>query len=525
MPCPHFRITITKRSRGQSAVAGAAYQSGERLFSEYDQKTKNYHYKKKEVAHAEILLPPNAPPEYADRDVLWNAAEAVEKQWNAQLARRIVLALPREVAAEQYPDMLREFCREQFVSQGMCVDFAIHDKGDGNPHAHIMLTVRAMDANGKWLPKSRKVYDLDENGNRIRLPSGNWKSHKEDTVDWNEQSKAELWRHAWEELQNTYLERNGRPERVDLRSYARQGVEQIPTVHMGPAVAHMEAKGIETDIGNLNREIRETNRLLNSIRGILRGLKDWLAELRERKQILLAALEKIKQPTLPELLAEYYQLRSDERADWSSRAKLSGAAKDYEKLMGAIQYLRSHELITLDALHEHVGTLEARYADLSKTVKAAQRRMADIAAIREAFISYSKLKPIHTEYMKKNFQKAKDKYKQAHSAELESFNKALRFLKKVNGSTDVDLKALKAETARLEAKIKQASPQFEPIKAELQELKTIRFYVSRVVPEEPEPEKVSIEDRLSEANLVKERNRNQPQPQRPNKQHQIGTEL
>lgn len=525
MPCPHFKITITQRSRGQSAVAGAAYQSGERLFSEYDQKAKNYRYKKNEVVHAEILLPPNAPPEYADRAVLWNAVEAVEKQWNAQLARRIVLALPREVPAEQYPDMLRAFCREQFVSQGMCVDYAIHDKGDGNPHVHIMLAMRAMDANGNWLPKSRKVYDLDAAGDRIRLPSGNWKSHKEDTVDWNEQSKAELWRHAWEETQNRFLEQNGRPERVSLKSYERQGVEQIPTVHMGPAVAHMEAKGIETDIGNLNREIRETNKLLNSIRGILRGLKDWLAELRERKQTLLAALEKMKQPTLPELLAEYYQLRSEERNDWSSRAKLSGAAKDYEKLMDAIQYLRSHELITLDALHKHVGTLEARYADLSKAVKGAQHRITDITAIREAFLTYSKLKPIHTEYMKKNFQKAKDKYRQAHSVELESFNKALRLLKKVNGGTEVDLKALKAESARLEAKIKQASAQLDPIKAELQELKTIRFYVSRVVPEEPEPEKVSIEDRLSEAKLVQERNRNQPQPQRPAKQHHIGNEL
>ena len=111
----------------------------------------------------------------------------------------------------------------------MIADFAIHDKGDGNPHAHILLTLRAMDEHGRWLPKARKVYDLDENGERIQLPSGNWKCHKENTVDWNDQKYAEVWRHSWETITNRYLEAAGRPERVDLRSFERQGIQQIPT--------------------------------------------------------------------------------------------------------------------------------------------------------------------------------------------------------------------------------------------------------------------------------------------------------
>ena len=109
-----------------------------------------------------------------------------------------------------------------------------------NPHAHVLLTMRAMDEHGKWLPKSRKVYDLDENGERIKLPSGRWKSHKEDTVDWNDQKYCEIWRHEWEVIQNRYLEANDRPERVDLRSYARQGLDIVPTVHEGAAVRQME---------------------------------------------------------------------------------------------------------------------------------------------------------------------------------------------------------------------------------------------------------------------------------------------
>ena len=243
IPCPHFKITIVKRSQGQSAVAGAAYQSGERLFSEYDQKTKFYN-KKKELVHAEIMLPSHAPPGFADRQILWNAVEAVENQWNSQLARRIVLAFPVEVPKEQYLSMIKEFCQEQFVSKGMIADFAIHDKGDGNPHAHILLTIRAMDEHGKWLPKARKVYDLDENGERIQLLSGNWKCHKENTVDWNDQKYAEVWRHSWETITNRYLEAAGRPERVDLRSFERQGIQKIPTVHLGPAAHQMEKRGI-----------------------------------------------------------------------------------------------------------------------------------------------------------------------------------------------------------------------------------------------------------------------------------------
>ncbi len=242
MPCPHFDVKIIQRSKRQSAVASAAYQSGERLFSEYDQKQKYYSHKS-EIVHTEIMLPPHAPPEYADRNTLWNAAEAIEKQWNSQLARRFVLAIPRELPRSQYADLIRDYCREFFVSKGMIADFAIHDKGDGNPHAHILLTMRAMDETGKWLSKSRKVYDLDENGERIRLASGRWKSHKEDTVDWNDQKYAEIWRQGWADTANRYLEAIGSPERLDLRSYARQGIDKIPTVHMGPAVSQLEKKG------------------------------------------------------------------------------------------------------------------------------------------------------------------------------------------------------------------------------------------------------------------------------------------
>ena len=109
MPCPHNEISIVQRSHRQSAVAAAAYQSGEKLFCEYDQEVKHYP-EKRGIVHNEILLPANAPLEYTDRNTLWNAAEAVEKQWNSQLARRWVLSIPREIPPDQYAALVRDFC-------------------------------------------------------------------------------------------------------------------------------------------------------------------------------------------------------------------------------------------------------------------------------------------------------------------------------------------------------------------------------------------------------------------------------
>ena len=347
MPVPHLEIRIVQRSKGSSAVAGAAYQAGEKLFSEYDQKSKDHRRKQHEVVYTEIMLPAKAPPEYADRATLWNSVEEVEKQWNSQLARRFVVALPREVPLEMCPQMLKDYCNEHFVSKGMCCDFAIHDPDPPghNPHCHIMLTMRAIDENGKWMPKTRKVYDLDENGERIKLPSGRWKSHKEDTVDWNEQYHAEEWRHGWEVVQNKYLELAGSPERVDMRSYERQGLDIIPTVHMGAAVCALERKGIETNIGNLNRDIKAANRMMNAIRSTIRNLRNWIADIMEATKEAFTEMEAEKKndsPALSALLSDYLNLRKAERSDWSRYGKQKGTSDDLKAVSRAMIYLKEH---------------------------------------------------------------------------------------------------------------------------------------------------------------------------------------
>ncbi len=507
MPCPHLKIKITQRSKRQSAVAGAAYQSGESLFSEYDQKRKSYR-EKQGIVYTEIMLPENAPPEYSDRGTLWNAVEAVEKQWNSQLARRFVVTFPREVPPEQYPDMIHEYCNEHFVSKGMCCDLAIHDPHPPghNPHCHIMLTMRAMDEQGKWLPKSRKVYDLDENGERIRLPSGNWKTHKEDTVDWNEQYHAEEWRHGWEVVQNRYLEMAGSPERVDMRSYERQGLDIVPTVHMGPAVTQMERRGIETNIGNLNRDIKSANALMAAIRNTIKSLREWIHDLLEARKEVLAEMEAAAaSPSLIELLMDYTKLRAEERSEWSSYGQRQGKIKDMKTISSAIAYLKNHDILTLDKLNDVLTELNGKAAEIRKSMKSKESRMKTITGIEEAVSTIQKYRNVHDKYLKIGWKSKKEKFAEEHKVELAAYNKADRFLRKQGLDVSVQLKPLRAEYKKLETMLSKERNELAIVLADLQPLKDVRYWVSKVTepeqnPTEKKPEpKHSVIDRLKDA--------------------------
>jgi ATP-dependent exoDNAse (exonuclease V) alpha subunit len=172
----HCCIKIISRGKGKSAVAAAAYRSGERITNSYDGVTHDY-TRKRGIAHTEVLLPGNAPREFKDRGVLWNSVEKTEKQKNSQLSREIEIALPSELAIEENISLARRFVKEQFVDKGMCADVAVHDKGDGNPHAHILLTLRPFNEDGTWGAKVVKINGI-----------------KNYTVDWDNRDNAELWR-------------------------------------------------------------------------------------------------------------------------------------------------------------------------------------------------------------------------------------------------------------------------------------------------------------------------------------------
>ena len=296
----HLSIKIVSRGGGKSAVAASAYRAGEKLT---ETETGYVHdYKKKEgVLYTEILLPPNAPSNFSNRENLWNEVQKIENQSTAQLAREIEVALPEELSREEQIELVRKYVLTNFVSVGMCADVAIHEKKvDGkrvlhqNPHAHILLTTRAFKDDGTWSPKEKKAYALDENGERIplidpatglqKLGKRNEKMWKRITVlanDWNDQSNAEKWRQSWADMCNLYLAAD---KQIDNRSFERQGLEQIPTIHEGFVARQMERRGEVSERMEFNRTVKRLNEVINKIKNMVAGIGIRLLKLKDDLQ-------------------------------------------------------------------------------------------------------------------------------------------------------------------------------------------------------------------------------------------------
>lgn len=190
---------------------------------------------------SEIMLPPHAPEIYLDRATLWNAVESCEKHPKAQLAYSFDIAMQNELTLEENMELARKFVQEQFVAKGMIADLAFHspEKEDGgipNPHFHVMTTMRPLNPDGTWGQKQRREYLLDEDGNRIRDKNGDYMFNAVHTTDWHEPETLEHWREQWAAAVNTKFEEKGLDVRIDHRSYVRQGLDLIPTVHEGANV-------------------------------------------------------------------------------------------------------------------------------------------------------------------------------------------------------------------------------------------------------------------------------------------------
>jgi hypothetical protein len=256
----HLYVGIVGRKTRRSAVATSAYHSAEKLHSDHDGVTHDYdkssvvntsaynsgeslehegmdfdYTRKRGVVHTEIILPHNAPPQFKDRQTLWNAVECAEKRKDAQTARDIDVALPVELNRQEQIDLMREYIQENFVDKGMCADFAIHDTGKGNPHAHILLTTRDVDVDG-FVKKNRA---------------------------WNDRGCLHEWRENWANSCNERLEVKG-VERIDHRTLKAQGIDREPTIHIGVEGKALERKGIITEKVKYNREIIARNERRNS---------------------------------------------------------------------------------------------------------------------------------------------------------------------------------------------------------------------------------------------------------------------
>ena len=469
----HCNISIVSRGKGKSAVAAAAYRSGEKITNEWDGMTHDY-TRKRGVVHTEILLPPHAPPSFSDRATLWNSVELYEKAGNAQLAREIDAALPIELSREEQIRLVREYCSSQFVSRGMCVDFAIHDTDSGNPHCHITLTMRPLDERGAWAAKSKKEYDLDENGERIRLPSGRYKTHKVDLTGWNDKGNALLWRKAWADISNAYLERAGHPERIDHRSNAERGIDELPTVHMGVAACQMEKKGIATEKGELNRNIQKANRLIREIRAQIGKLKEWIGELFKARET--APEQPPQSPGLANLLMKYLSVQREKSRKYSQSWQRQHAADELKTVAKAVNYLSEHGISTLDELDAALSSVSDKAYSIREGMKTAEQRMKELQKLMEYSRNYQTYKPIQDEYRQIRWKGKQEKFAEARRAELTLWDAANRYLHAhlPEGVKTLPISAWEKEYTALKA---QREAEYDTLKetlAEVAELQKIR---------------------------------------------------
>lgn len=292
-----FNAKIIKASSGKSAVAAAAYQSASKLYDEKLGVTYQYR-RKEEVVFSEILLPANAPAAYGERSVLWNAVEAKENEKNSQYARQFIIAMPKEWSQEQSISCAREFLQKHLVDAGMVVDWAFHLK-EGNPHIHVLCTIRGFTETGSWAQKAKKVFALDEHGERIpeidpktgeqkiRVRTRNgvtttekvWKRTAVRINDWNTRQFLHNLKKSWVAYCNDRLEGESQ---IDHRSFREGDTNIIPQLHEGPEARAALERGIVLDVVKENMERRRLNQTIARLEQLIRDARKLLDELRTK---------------------------------------------------------------------------------------------------------------------------------------------------------------------------------------------------------------------------------------------------
>ncbi|MBZ2202446.1 MobQ family relaxase [Lentilactobacillus hilgardii] len=243
----HMSFSNISAGKGRSAIASAAYRSGEKLFD--DKEGRSYFYARSVIPESFILTPKNAPEWENDRQKLWNEVEKKDRKANSRYAKEFNVALPVELSEDEQKALLTKYVQENFVDQGMVADVAIHRDHPDNPHAHVMLTNRPFNPDGTWGIKSKKQYILDENGNKTYTGTSKYpKSRKILMVDWDKKEKIIEWRHNWAASVNQVLEQKNIPDRISEKSFIEQGIDDTPTQHEGINSKRHERKAFNQQV-------------------------------------------------------------------------------------------------------------------------------------------------------------------------------------------------------------------------------------------------------------------------------------
>ena len=494
----HFHVTQIKRSEGRTAVASAAYRAGEKLHNLWDGETHDY-TRKGGVILTEIILPEHAPKRFSDRSALWNEVEQVEKNYNAQLAYSFDMALQNEFSLEENIELAREFVQKYFVDDGMICDLAVHqpDKIEGgipNPHFHVLVPIRPLNADGTWGAKQHRVYHLDENGNRIKKENGQWEFDAVPTTNWGRPETLDMWREAWADMVNAKFEVKGLVCRIDHRSYIDQGLDLIPTVHEGPHIRKMEKKGIRTEKGELNRWIKATNCILRSMRTTIAALKEWIQEAKE-------ILKEPQEIYLAQLLSEAHTMRNQTAMTYA-RGKTKAKKNNMKRFMDECNYLKQRGVLTLSDFEKYLFSVDEKVEASKSSMNQKQTRLKELQQLMEDAKTFSELKPIADELKKEKyrFAKAKEKYKAEHESELRRFYMAKRKLKEKGFEKEpFPLSTWQKEFSELSAQRENEYQNYKLMQKDLTLLYQIKGDVDKVM-RETHPEMLRI-DKTKETTL------------------------
>ena len=421
------------------------------MYSERD--GRNYYPKYSEdLVHTEVMLPANAPPEYSDPAVLWNSVEKIEKAKDAQLARTFRVELPNEWTYNLAIGTMRDFVKRNFTDVGMCAQFAIHDSenkntGQRNLHCHIMLTLRGIDEQGKWMPKQKKVYLKDENGERIPLIDKvtgkqkvdkqnrkQWKCTTIQTNDWNSKENAKLWRKDLADTINAVNAKIGVTDKFwEYRSFKEQGLDIIPQIHLGEKASAMERAGIRTIRGDINRDIIARNAIIDAARAVYEKAKDEL----EQAMAIPATVVKAFKSEIIDVIRKMAERNNNRLSLPIVKGKFIGAVSDRASLQDKTKmeaYVQSKGWTTFDEMQAERKATQAEYEKLGKSRGDMSARMDYLEKLLGFHEQYEPYQKVNAEYWKlkkaeeKNgkplgfFRKSQaEEYKRKHQTELNTY--------------------------------------------------------------------------------------------------------
>ncbi len=395
----------------------------------------------------------------------------MEKGKRAQLAYSFDISFQNEFTQEENIALAREFLMKHFVSRGMVVDFAVHepDREEGgipNPHFHFMCPIRPIEPNGKWGMKQKRVYVLDENGNHIPDGKGDYVFNAVPTTDWGSPDTLEFWREQWAVMCNAKFEEKGLDVRIDHRSYERQGIELLPTIHEGPTVRAMEKKDIKTEKGEFNRWIKATNAFIRNLRKNLSALLEAIKEIK-------AEMDKPQAEPVIVPLQRYFDMRNTKA--YSQKARVG----NLKTLNEMFNYLKANGIYTIEDLECRVSTLRDTVDELKAAMDKETTRMKEIRKMPEYSAAYQQLKPVFDEMQKIKFTKTKEKYKAEHSAELRQFYAARRKILDEFPDHKYDSRVLDKEYAQLEQQHEETYAEFVAIRDEYHRIWDIQSCVNK----------------------------------------------